>query len=67
MPIFLRKLIKGLGVGAAMLVIIAAIGIGAFRLVIAQLPSYQGQVQAWAQDTLGLSVSFSRLDARCER
>ncbi len=64
MPIFLRKLIKGLGVGAAMLVIIAAIGIGAFRLVIAQLPSYQGQVQAWAQDTLGLSVSFSRLDAR---
>ena len=64
MPNLLRKLIKGLGVGAALLVIIAAMGIGAFRLVIAELPSYQGQVQAWAQDMLGLSVSFSRLDAR---
>jgi len=64
MPIFLRKLIKGLGVGAAVLVIVAAMGVGAFRLVVAELPSYQGQVQAWAQDVLGLSVSFSRLDAR---
>jgi uncharacterized protein (TIGR02099 family) len=64
MPNFLRKLIKSLGVGAAVLVIVAAMGIGAFRLVVAELPSYQGQVQAWAQDLLGLSVSFSRLDAR---
>ena len=64
MPNFLRKLIKGLGVAAAVLVIVAAIGVGAFRLLIAELPSYQGQVQAWAQDMLGVSVSFSRLDAR---
>jgi uncharacterized protein (TIGR02099 family) len=64
MPNFLRKLIKSLGVGAAVLVIVAAMGVGAFRLVVAELPSYQGQVQAWAQDVLGLSVSFSRLDAR---
>ncbi|NIW23215.1 MAG: hypothetical protein GWN29_00850, partial [Gammaproteobacteria bacterium] len=64
MPNFLRKLINGLGVGAAVLVIVAAIGVGAFRLLIAELPSYQGQVQAWAQEVLGLRVSFSRLDAR---
>ena len=64
MPSFLRKLMKALGVGAAGLVILAAIGIGAFRLVVAELPSYQGQVQSWARDALGLSVSFSRLDAR---
>ncbi|NNC63221.1 MAG: hypothetical protein HKN84_00425, partial [Gammaproteobacteria bacterium] len=64
MPNFLRKLIKSLGVGAAVLVIVAAMGVGVFRLVVAELPSYQGQVQAWAQDVLGLSVSFSRLDAR---
>ena len=64
MPNFLRKLIKGLGVAAAVLVIVAAMGVGAFRLLIAELPSYQGQIQAWAQETLGLRVSFSRLDAR---
>jgi len=64
MPNFLRKLMKALGVGAAGLVILAAIGIGAFRLVVAELPSYQGQVQSWARDALGLNVSFSRLDAR---
>jgi uncharacterized protein (TIGR02099 family) len=64
MPSLLRKLIKRLGVAAAGLVILAAIGIGAFRIVVAELPSYQGQVRDWARDVLGLSVSFSRLDAR---
>lgn len=64
MPELLRKLIKAFGIGAAGLVIIAAIGIGAFRIVVAELPSYQGQVRSWAREVLGLSVEFSRLDAR---
>lgn len=64
MPSFLRKLIRGLAVGAACVVILAAVGVGAFRLVVAELPSYQGQVRAWAEEVLGLSVSFNRLDAR---
>ncbi|HSG66177.1 MAG TPA: YhdP family protein [Gammaproteobacteria bacterium] len=64
MSSFLRKLAKVLGVGLAGLVILAAIGVGAFRLIVAELPAYQGQVRAWAEDVLGLRVSFSRLDAR---
>ena len=48
MPNVLRRLIKALGVGVAGLVILTAIGIGAFRIVVAELPSYQGQVQDWA-------------------
>jgi uncharacterized protein (TIGR02099 family) len=64
MPQVLRKLFKALGVCVAVLVIIAALGVGAFRIVVAELPSYQGQIQAWAEDVLGLGVGFSRLDAR---
>jgi len=64
MPGLFQKLVKRLLVGAGILVIVAAVGIGAFRLVVAQLPGYQKQVQAWARDELGLSVVFSRLDAR---
>jgi len=64
MPQVLRKLFKALGVCVAGFVILAALGVGAFRIVVAELPSYQGQIQAWAEDVLGLGVGFSRLDAR---
>jgi uncharacterized protein (TIGR02099 family) len=64
MPEMLRKVLKRVMAGAAVLVIVAAIGVGAFRLVVAQLPAYQSQVQAWARDELGLNFAFARLDAR---
>lgn len=61
---FFRKLLRYLYIGAALLVIMLAIGVGAFRLVVTQLPSYRGEIQAWAREELGLTMDFSRLDAR---
>jgi len=63
-PNAIRKLIKALGVGVAGLVIVAALGVGAFRIVVAALPSYQEPLRGLAEEALGLQVQFSRLDAR---
>ncbi len=49
---------------AAALVIVLALAIGGFRLLIAQLPGYQAQLQAWVTETLGLDVDFARVDVR---
>jgi len=46
------------------MLILLAIGVGAFRLLVTQLPSYQGEVQSWAREALGLSVTFAHVDAR---
>jgi uncharacterized protein YhdP len=59
-----RKVAKHFYIGGALLVIVLAIGVGAFRLVVTQLPSYRGEIQAWARDALGLTMDFSRVDAR---
>ena len=59
-----RKYFRRLSFGAAILVIVMAIGVGAFRLVVTQIPSYRGEIQAWASDALGLTINFSRVDAR---
>jgi uncharacterized protein (TIGR02099 family) len=48
----------------AALIIVLAIAVGAFRLLLPQLPAYQGQIQAWAEGALGMPVRFSRMDAR---
>lgn len=48
----------------AALIIVLAIAVGAFRLLLPQLPAYQGQIQAWAEGALGMPVQFSRMDAR---
>jgi len=61
---FFRKLAKHLSIGVALLVIVLAIGVGAFRLVVTQLPSYRGEIQAWAREALGLTMDFNRVDAR---
>ncbi len=61
---FFRNLAKRLYIGVALLVIVLAVGVGAFRLAVTQLPSYRGEIQTWARDTLGLSMNFTRLDAR---
>jgi len=60
----LRRLLKRLFTAAGVVLIVLAIGIGAFRLLVTQLPSYQGEIQAWAREALGLSVNFTGLDAR---
>ncbi len=49
---------------AAAMVIVLALAIGGFRLLIAQLPGYQEQMQAWVTETLGLEVDFERVDIR---
>ena len=49
---FFRNLAKYLYVAVALLVIVLAIGVGAFRLVVTQLPSYRGEIQAWAREAL---------------
>jgi uncharacterized protein (TIGR02099 family) len=59
-----RKYLRRLSFGAAILLIVMAIGVGAFRLVVTQIPSYRGEIQAWARDALGLTINFSRVDAR---
>ena len=61
---FFRNLAKYLYVAVALLVIVLAIGVGTFRLVVTQLPSYRGEIQAWAREALGLTMDFSRLDVR---
>ena len=59
-----RKYLRRLSFGAAILLIVMAIGVGAFRLVVTQIPSYRGEIQAWARDALGLTINFRRVDAR---
>ncbi|HLF09997.1 MAG TPA: DUF3971 domain-containing protein, partial [Gammaproteobacteria bacterium] len=60
----LRKLVKRTLAVAAVLVIVVALGVGGFRLLVTQLPSYQTELQAWVNDSLGLRLEFDRLDAR---
>jgi uncharacterized protein (TIGR02099 family) len=60
----MKKLAGRLLTVAATLVIVLALAIGAFRLLVAQLPGYQEELQAWATDALGLALEFERLDAR---
>jgi len=63
MQTLLGRLITRIAAGAAVVVILLAIAVGAFRLLMMQLPSYQGEIQAWAAEALGLTVNFSYLDA----
>ena len=60
----LRKIAKRLLAAGAILTILVALGIGAFRLLVTQLPGYQNELQAWVNDSLGLTLEFERLDAR---
>ena len=60
----LNKLAKRLLVVVGVVVIVLAVAVGAFRLFIAQLPSYQTELTAWVAAELGLFVRFDQLDAR---
>ncbi len=61
---FIGDLTRRLLAVAGALVIVLALAAGAFRLLVAQLPGYQAQMQAWVVDTLGLDVDFERIDVR---
>ena len=60
----IRKLVRGFAVAVAMGLILLAMSAGVLRLVVIQLPSYQGQIWEWVRTELGISLEFSRMDAR---
>ena len=60
----LKNLMRGLGVALAMGLILLAMSAGVLRLVVVQLPSYQGEIWEWVQTELGVSLNFSQMDAR---
>ncbi len=60
----LKTIFRQLATLAAVGIILLAIAVGAFRLLLPQLPAYEGQIKNWAQQALGVQVDFSRLDAR---
>ena len=64
MPYWLKKLAKGLVVTSAVGVILLAIAVGALRLALTQLPSYQQELQSWIAGELGLSFEFEAVTAR---
>jgi len=61
---WVRKLLKiALGVvGGA--VLLALVGTFALRQLLAQIPSYRQDLQAWVNSELGLQLNFAELDAR---
>ena len=60
----LKNLIRGFAVTLATGLILLAMSAGVLRLVVIQLPSYQGEIWEWVQTELGVTLSFSRMDAR---
>ena len=60
----LKNLMRGVGVALAMGLILLAMSAGVLRLVVIQLPSYQGEIWEWVQAELGVSLNYSRMDAR---
>lgn len=60
----LRRFGKYLLSFCGVLVILAALALGVFRLMIAQIPEYQTELKAWVAEELGIVVEFAALDAR---
>lgn len=61
---WLRMLLRRLLLTAAGCVIVLALALGAFRLLLTQLPSYQDELKQWVAAELGLSLKFAAVDAR---
>ena len=59
-----RRIATRLAFAAALVVILAAVAVGGFRLLVNRLPGYQNDLQAWVSRELGLTLGFSRVDAR---
>ncbi|HMB72360.1 MAG TPA: hypothetical protein VKQ06_02225, partial [Gammaproteobacteria bacterium] len=58
------RILRSLAVAAGLIVIVAAILLGAFRLFAASLPSYKEDLQAWVSESLDLSVQYEAIDLR---
>ena len=63
-PTLLRRLVRTLLASAAVVVIVVALAIGALRIAMTRLPSYQAELERWASRSLGIGLDFERLDAR---
>ena len=59
----LNKLAKLALASAAVVVALLAVSIGGFRLLAAELPRHQADLQAWVNARLGLRLEFARVDA----
>ncbi|MEQ1581048.1 MAG: YhdP family protein [Steroidobacteraceae bacterium] len=64
MSSFRRKLWKWTAGTFAVLVILLGLALGVFRIVLAQVPDYRAQIQAFISRQSGLDIAFSELDAR---
>lgn len=64
MSSFRRKLWKWTAGTFAVLVILLGLALGVFRIVLAQVPDYRDQIQAFVSRQSGLDIAFSELDAR---
>ena len=59
----LRKFARVTLVTASAAVVLVAVGVGAFLLLVRQLPNYQGEIQSWVTAELGLELDYTQLDA----
>lgn len=59
-----RRAVRWLAGIAAALVIVLALALGTLRVLLAHVPDYRDQIQAWVNDTTRLDVRFRELDAR---
>ncbi len=64
MPTLSRKLWKWTAGTFAVLVILLGLALAVFRIVLAQVPDYRDQIQAFISRQSGLEIEFSELDAR---
>ena len=63
----LRRLWRWLAGAVAALALLAALGVGAFRLAIELLPGYQQQIADQIRAATGLRLEFDSLNARIGR
>ncbi|MGH8134919.1 MAG: YhdP family protein, partial [Steroidobacteraceae bacterium] len=63
----LRNLWRWLAAAVAALALLAALGVGAFRLAIELLPGYQQQIADQVRAATGLRIEFDSLNARIGR
>ncbi|HEU4617638.1 MAG TPA: YhdP family protein [Gammaproteobacteria bacterium] len=63
-PRYLKRLGRALLGVAAGVVILLAVAVGGFRLAVRQLPSYEAELRAWLNESLGLELDYDTLNAR---
>ncbi|MGE0115341.1 MAG: YhdP family protein [Steroidobacteraceae bacterium] len=59
----MQRVIKWLAVGLGMLILLAVLALGAFTAVMARMPEYRAQMQAWLSERARLDIQFAELRA----